>query len=317
MNSSTDIESVPFTDVVIDNTPDRAARRLAQCMLEAVQAVLYSDEAVVIERIQPARGREGIDLVISAGGTLRRAMFTIDAPVQEAVSALVRAALESSKPAGKDEPTITLHRRPDGSWLPVVCGSLADMMQPGAVLDALEQAAEQVRKSSTEAAAADEPKMLDRVVARAKSTGGAASVNFEELLQLKNEIESAGGRLLVAGLPGKVIDGHTGRVLHQRGHRYVVAAGAGQGDIEVELDSEPAGTQQAVEAAAKATATAGAAVERAREAIGKAEKAERSPLDKAVSTLCLVAGDEQAPEAARVAALQALGQIGAALAAAG
>lgn len=180
MNSSTDIESVPFTDVVIDNTPDRAARRLAQCMYDAVQAVLYRDEPVVIERLQPARGREGIDLVISAGGTLRRAMFSIDAPMHEAVPAFVRAALDSREPI-------------------------------------------------------DGPKMLDRVVARAKATGGAASVTADELEQLRREVRNAGGDLYpVAGLGPS---------------RYSVPlpdpTGAGNGGtIEIVLDSDSPATRR-------------------------------------------------------------------------
>lgn len=117
MNKETDIESVPFTEVVIDNTPDRAAKRLAQCMLEACTAVLYSDEAVVIERIQPARGREGIDLVISVGGTMRRAMLSIDAPMHEAVSAFVRGALDRRPP----RPSSATSRPPNRPALPA-CG---------------------------------------------------------------------------------------------------------------------------------------------------------------------------------------------------
>jgi hypothetical protein len=81
---------------------------------------------------------------------------------------------------------------------------------------------------------------------------------------------------------------------------------AGRYDFEAAADLGA----KAREAADKAKV----AIERAREAVTRTP---RTLPEKAVSTLCLVAGDEQAPEAARVAALQALGHVGAALAAAG
>ncbi len=160
------------------------------------------------------------------------------------------------------------------------------------VRDALDQKAREFAEAEKKWR---EAPMLDRVVVRSKATGHAASVTADELAQLKIELEHAGGRLYpVAGL------GPNRYVLN-----LPDPTGAGKGgSIEVVLDSDSspkaiveleaavkraigkirvkpldrltirvdtsealAELEAAAQGAAKAAANAGAAVERASEAL--------------------------------------------------
>ncbi len=82
-------------------------------------------------------------------------------------------------------------------------------------------------------------------------------------------------------------------------------------DLETAVERALGKIRVQVGGSREATVASAKAVERAREAIGKVE---RSPIEKILSTVSMLAGDASQPDDVRVAAVDALGRLGAALA---